>query len=999
VTTCAACGHENSATAKFCEECGAPLTAAPPTQEQRKVVTVLFCDITGSTALGERLDPETLRALLARYFEAMKTIVERHGGTVEKFIGDAVMAIFGVPTLHEDDALRAARAAVEMRDALPELGIQGRIGVTTGEVVTGTAERLATGDAVNVAARLEQAAQPGEVLIGEATFRLIQELVEAEPVEPLSLKGKSEPVPAFLLRAVTGEPARRHRASMVGRDRQLRQLADAFANVVDDAACHLFTILGAAGVGKSRLAAESLEGLDATVVRGRCLSYGEGITLWPVVEVLQGLDTRPEDEQAAAAIASALGESDAPVPTDEIAWAVRKVFEQAARERPLVVVWDDLHWAEPAFFDLVEHIADWSRGAPILLLCMARPELLDRRPGWAGGKVNATTVLLEPLSAGETEELIAELAPVDPGLRERIREAAEGNPLFVEEMLALVEASGGGEVTVPPTIQALLAARLDQLEAPERAVLERGSVEGKVFHRSAVEALAPEEREVPQRLLALVRKELVRPDEATFAGDDAFRFRHLLIRDAAYDGLPKAVRAKLHRRFADWLEQRGEGVVELDEIVGHHLEQAWRYERELGHPEDTELREAARERLTRASWRAMVRSDYPAACGLTQRVLDLLPDDEVDLLLQLDNLDALAFSGDIEGAMRSGRDGVERARKAGNRVAELALDLQTTLWEGFVEPEGGLERLDAKTQEALPELEASGDDVGLYVAWWCVSHVAFNRGQIVEQTAASELSVEHALRLPSPHHAEWSSLMAAKFWGPTPAQELLVWVDEHEPRTTGRWNLRIQLYRAAALAMTGSTKEAVELIESLRSELRERGRLTELAMAAQTTSVVLGLAGDLERSERYLAEACAYLEEQGEQSMMSTAAALLALTLIGLGRPDKAEAWVTKAVGSAAADDVFTQLPARRARALLFSARGDHAAAEQAAREAVAIAEATDLLHAQAGAHETLAVVLAAAGDADGAAASFERAAEAFGRKGDVVSERRVREQLATATP
>jgi class 3 adenylate cyclase len=248
--TCAACGHENSATAKFCEECGALLAAAPPAQEQRKVVTVLFCDVTGSTALGEQLDPETLRALLARYFEAMKTIVERHGGTVEKFIGDAVMAIFGVPTLHEDDALRAARAAVEMRDALPELGIEGRIGVTTGEVVTGTAERLATGDAVNVAARLEQAAQPGEVLIGEATFRLIQELVDAEPVEPLSLKGKSEPVPAFRLRAVTGEPARRHQAPMVGRDRQLRQLADAFANVVDDGACHLFTVLGAAWRGQ-----------------------------------------------------------------------------------------------------------------------------------------------------------------------------------------------------------------------------------------------------------------------------------------------------------------------------------------------------------------------------------------------------------------------------------------------------------------------------------------------------------------------------------------------------------------------------------------------------------------------------------------------------------------------------------------------------------------------------------------------------------------------------
>ncbi|MGZ4256500.1 MAG: adenylate/guanylate cyclase domain-containing protein [Gaiellaceae bacterium] len=998
MTACAACGHDNSAAAKFCEECGAPLAAAPPAQEQRKVVTVLFCDITGSTALGEQLDPETLRALLARYFEAMKTIVERHGGTVEKFIGDAVMAVFGVPTLHEDDALRAVRAAVEMREALPELGIQGRIGVTTGEVVTGTAERLATGDAVNLAARLEQAAQPGEVLIGESTFGLVAGVVDAEPVEPLSLKGKSEPVPAFRLLAITSEPVRRHGARMVGRARQQRMLAEAFASVVDDRSCQLFTVLGAAGVGKSRLATEFLRGLDATVVRGRCLSYGEGITLWPVVEALQALGVRPEDAKAATAIGAALGESDEPVPTDEIAWAVRKTFEQAARDRPVVVVWDDLHWAEPSFLDLVEHIADFSRGAPILLFCMARPELLDRRPGWAGGKLNATTVLLEPLSAEETDELIEELAPVDAGLRERIREAAEGNPLFVEEMLALVQDSGDGDVTVPPTIQALLAARLDQLEAPERAVLERGAVEGKVFHRGAVEALAPEEREVAQRLLALVRKELVRPDEATVSGDDAFRFRHLLIRDAAYDSLPKATRAELHRRFAGWLEQHGEGVVELDEIVGHHLEQAWRYGQELGQPDDAELREAARERLTRASWRAMVRADYQAARGLTGRALELVPDDEVDVLLQIDNLDALAFAGDIEGAGRSGRGGVDRARRVGNRVAELALDLQTTIWQGFVEPEDALERLEAKTQAALPELEASGDDVGLYVAYWCVSHVAFNRGRIVELSVASERSVAHAMRLPSPHHAEWSSLMAAKFWGPTPAQELLAWLEEQKPRTTGRSH-RIQLYRAGALAMTGEAQQAVELIESLRTELRERGRLTELAMTAQTSSLTLSLAGDPERAERYLAEACAYLEEQGEQSVMSTGAALLALMLIGSGRPDEAEAWVTKALASAPADDVFTQLPARRARALLLSARGDHEAAERTAREALAIAEATDLLHSEAGAHETLAVVLAAAGDADEAAASFERAAQAFGRKGDVVSERRVREQLATATP
>src|SRR5437899_3176254 len=353
---CPQCGAENREGARFCDSCAAALTAPAAASEQRKTVTVLFCDVTGSTELGEKLDPESLRALLARYFERMKAIVERHGGTVEKFIGDAVMAVFGIPQLHEDDALRAVRAALEMREAVPELGVQARIGVTTGEVVTGTEERLATGDAVNVAARLEQAAQPGEVLIGAETLQLVHEVVEVAPVEPLALKGKSEPVPAWRLLAVTGEITRQHGAPMVGRERQRRLLPDAFANVRADRACHLVTVLGAAGVGKSRLAAEFLADVDATVVRGRCLSYGEGITYWPVIEVLKQLGTKPADDAAAAAVGVLLGETDEPATPDQIAWALRKTLEQAAAGRPLVAVFDDLHWGEPAFLDLLQHV-------------------------------------------------------------------------------------------------------------------------------------------------------------------------------------------------------------------------------------------------------------------------------------------------------------------------------------------------------------------------------------------------------------------------------------------------------------------------------------------------------------------------------------------------------------------------------------------------------------------------------------------------------------------
>ena len=600
MSTCPQCGKENPDGFQFCGFCTAPLTEVSPAREQRKTVTVLFCDVTGSTELGERLDPEALRGVLARYFERMKGIVERHGGSVEKFIGDAVMAVFGVPVVHEDDALRALRAAVEMRDAFPELGIQGRIGVTTGEVVTGTAERLATGDAVNLAARLEQAAQPGEILIGDATLQLTQDAVEVEPVEPLTLKGKAEPVPAHRLLSVHGETgsARHLQAPMVGRETEMRRLRDAFGQALGDRSCQLFTILGSAGVGKSRLVAEFVGSLDgALVVRGRCLPYGEGITYWPVVEVLKQLPPAETDPVAAATTRALAAGEELVSSGDEIAWAFRKQLEAVAAETPVVCVFDDVHWGEETFLDLIEHVADLSRDAPILLLCMARPELLDRRTGWAGGKVNATSVLLEPLAPEETGQLIENLAHLDDDLRARILDAAEGNPLYVEEMVAFVAESGGGEITVPPTIQALLAARLDQLDAPERDVLERGSVEGRVFHRGAVQALAPEEPQVMARLTSLVRKELVRPDKSELPGEDAFRFRHLLVRDAAYDALPKATRAELHERFAGWLAEHGRDLVELDEILGYHLEQACRYRAELGVAADASVAGEARQRL------------------------------------------------------------------------------------------------------------------------------------------------------------------------------------------------------------------------------------------------------------------------------------------------------------------------------------------------------------------------------------------------------------------
>ena len=618
MSICASCGRSNPHDAGFCNGCGAALATAAASREIRKTVTVIFCDVTGSTTLGESVDPEALRALLARYFERMRAIVESHGGTVEKFIGDAVMAVFGIPAAHEDDALRACRAAVEMRDALPELGIRGRIGVNTGEVVTGTSERLATGDAVNVAARFEQAAAPGEVLIGIATHALVHDAVVAEPVEPLTLKGKSDPVPAFRLVSVLGAPERSHAARFVGREPELAQIADAWERAQKQARCELATVVGDAGVGKSRLVAEALATIEARVVRGRCLPYGDGITYWPVVEVVKQLAAMPRIRSRRPRSAPLLGESEVGTSGDEIAWAFRKLLEEQA---PLVVVFDDIQWGDETFLDLVESTALLSSGAPLLLLCMARPELVERRPGWPG------TLRLEPLPAEQADALIGDA--VSDELRERIARAAGGNPLFISEMLAM--AAEDGDVDVPPTLKALLAARLDQLDEAERRVLERGSVEGEIFHRGGVQALAPEETQVTTRLAALVRRQLVRPDRAQIAGDDGYRFRHLLIRDAAYDALPKAVRADLHARFADWLDEHGHSLVERDEIVGYHLEQASRYRAQLGQP-DAASADRAAARLTAAGNRAIDRQDYRAGAALLDRAAELVRPHRTDVI-------------------------------------------------------------------------------------------------------------------------------------------------------------------------------------------------------------------------------------------------------------------------------------------------------------------------------------------------------------------------------
>ena len=973
---CPACGHENSDRANFCEECATPLAVAPAAGEQRKTVTVLFCDVTGSTALGEATDPEALRALLARYFERMKAIVESHGGTVEKFIGDAVMAVFGVPVLHEDDAVRAVRAAQEMREALPDLGVEARIGVNTGEVVTGTEERLVTGDAVNVAARLEQAARTGDVLLGEGTLRFVRRTVEAEPVEPLELKGKADPVPAYRLLAIRESHERRHGPLFVGREHELATLADTWERVRVEQRCELVTVVAEAGVGKTRLAVEALARIDAMVLRGRCLSYGEGITYWPVVEVVKQLDVLPSAAAAAAAIRSLLGQTEAGTSAEEIAWAFRKLLEEQALRRPVVVIFEDIHWGEGTFLDLIEHVALLSAGAPILLLCTARPELVDRRPTWP------VALRLDPLDQEEVEELIPASVPAE--LREKILRAAGGNPLFVTEMVAMA-GQAQGEVTVPPTLRALLAARLDQLDAAERRVLERGAVEGEVFHRGAVQTLSPEEPQVTARLAALVRRELVKPERARIPGDDGFRFRHVLIRDTAYDALPKATRAELHERFAAWLELRGADLVELDEILGHHLEQACRYKAELGR-QDLVLARRASERLAAAGRRALGRGDDGAAAGLLRRALELTRPERLDVVLELDLAQAVFVDG--LNAAEIADKAAERARAAEDEAAYALARTAAAFHRSMMAPDPAVDELEALAQRALPLLEQAEDHAALVHVWRMLGFgVANFRGRWEDWAQAAERALHHA-HLAGQGPAHLFELEVALTSGPRPADEALETLDALLPENP---HPGLLLVRAYLLAMLGRFEAAAPIAQEASHGMRE---LTGSNPREWMLAEIATLAGDHDAAARHLQSDCELLIERGQRFFLSSLAPMLGRELCALGRHEEAKTWAQVGRELGVRQNVLGEALWRQVQALVDANRGRATEAEALAREAVALIGRTDGLNFQGDALYDLAEVLSLAGKKDEAAAALEQALERYERKRNVPAAARVRARL-----
>ena len=636
---CPSCGEENPAKFRLCGYCGTPLApaaAALPPQEVRKTVTLLFTDLKDSTVLGEKLDSEALHEVKERYFAAMAAEIERHGGKIEKYIGDAIMAVFGLPRAHEDDALRAVRAAVGMQKVLEKLNkglqtrfgveLKNRTGVNTGEVVAtddpARDQKLATGDAVNVTARLEASAPVNEILIGEVTYRLVRDAVQAEPVEPLTLKGKSEPVPAYKLISVYGDDGnvRRHDTPVVGREEELAALEAAWDEVTTERRARLVTVIGDAGVGKTRLVREIMDRLSARgarIISGRCLPYGDGITYWPLRGMVLGAagihqDDTPEqaqekilacvrDRDVADRLASAVGLSSASFTMQDIAWAARRFLQTLAAESPVVALFDDIHWAEPAFLDLMENLLDSVEDAPVLMLGTARHDLLESKPAWSE-RPRARRLVLKPLCDAAVAQVIGNLlgsAGLPESFIKRVVDAAEGNPLYVEQMLSMLVDSGvvkqedgkwvaavtDGEISIPPTIHALLEARLDKLDRGERAAAEPASVIGLEFQRPAVQSLAsPAVRDtIDDKLQSLSRKHFIRQTVGA-EGEAKYRFDHHMVRETVYNGLLKRARATMHAEFVKWADQSNAGSDrgrEFEEILGYHLEQAYKYLAEL----------------------------------------------------------------------------------------------------------------------------------------------------------------------------------------------------------------------------------------------------------------------------------------------------------------------------------------------------------------------------------------------------------------------------------
>jgi class 3 adenylate cyclase/tetratricopeptide (TPR) repeat protein len=967
---------------------------------ERKLATVLFVDLVDSTSLVAGLDPEVARRRVTQFFDRVSHCVTTHGGIVEKFAGDAVLAAFGVPQAHEDDAERAIRAGLGILDAVEELGLEARVGIEGGEVVVDeTDSTFATGEAVTLAARLQQAAGPGEIYIGPHVFRLTQGRVVAEDVGPIDVKGFGDRIWVWRATGMNGgAPAQRSVAApLVGRDAELELLANTYERAVKNRRAHMFTVYGDPGVGKSRLAREFVEGLEgATVLVGRSLPYGEGVTYWPLAEMVKSAAGITDDDPLeiaveklresceSDAIADLLGLASGVLEAvkgersqQEIAWAAREWVERLAADRPVVLAFEDIHWAEDALLDLIEHLAEWVRNAPLLIVALARTELLDVRPGWGGGRLRATAIELEPLGREDSEALVDALAAegaIDEEARSTLLEKTEGNPLFVEETVRMLAECEGRPTAafaqrIPDTLQALIAARIDRLPADEKMVLQRASVIGRIFWRGAIGELTPEVDGVDDAIETLLLREFLVPEiRSTISGETAYRFKHVLIREVAYSGLSKTARADLHARFAHWLRERaGE---ELLEIRAYHLDQAAALIAELDGAPPPELAHEAAEALETAGRRALARESNRSARKQLLRALELEPTLErryqaaraawrmADMPVVSEEMERVrgeaAEAGDRHTEARAlaalAEVALNRAADAGEaeRLAQLALDT--------ADPEDREPRFDA-----LHVLNTA--------AWW--------RGHLndAERYAREQLALardEGRADLESRAAVDLVGVFTSRREYDEAASML---ARAHElAETSGSIVARGHALAALGnLAISnGQYEEAEHQLQAARQLFEEAGVGSMLGRVLYRLAVVAWYQEDLDKAERLSRDAIRTLASLEDRGTLCEAQRRLAEVLMGKGKLDEAERYALAARETVGPHDMSSRATTRTTLARIRTRQGRLDEAEALLREALDIFEQTEYRTFQETALGELAQLLREAGR-DGEADAFER--------------------------
>lgn len=959
----------------------APPTAARP--DSRRLVSVL-------AARADVGDPETLHGL----FERCTAVIEQHGGTVERYLGDAIVGFFGLTEAHGDEALRAARAAVELRETTTEL----HVGIESGEVFLSTGPRgatVATGATITAAGRLAEGAAEGEILLGEQIRRAVGAEASIDPQSGRLLELPVEQ-PALLRPATT---------PFVGRGHELDELGRAFARARAERSCRLVTVAGPPGIGKSRLAREFLVSIgdEATVLTGRCLSYGEGTTyraLADIVRALGGDDPRARldelldgDEQAVRGILAAIGLAEERSQPEETALALRRLLERLARERPLVVAVEDIHWAQPALLDALDHVVTLAGRAPILLVCLTRPELLESNPTWSAPQPNRSVLVLDALAETEAIELAEQLGAHD--VAGRIAQRAEGNPLFVEQLVAVDEGQATGEL--PMTIQAVLAARIDGLAAGERMLLQRAAVEGRTFHVGALTGPLAEEdrRTIGARLVALARKGLIGGDQAEFPGEDAFRFTHALIREATYAGIPKLLRSRLHAAVAEWLEQRHDAA---HEIVGFHLEQACLLATEVGHagPREDELASRAVTRLESASRVALDRGDPASASALLERAVALVVSDDVARGALLPALGASLFEAGRMSEATAVLDEAIATAPEPQLEARARVELEIVRLE--TESTHGFDRAAGVADEVMPVLERAGDDQGRSRAWSLRAQIAWNLGHFERADDALRRAAACAERA----HDEralfdvygWRATAAVL--GPAPVPEAVERCNAFREVVAASPVTVVWIINplASLHAMMGDFTRAERLLHEANATLHQLGSLG--ASASHHEALVWLLAGRPELAEAALRVSAEKLASMDDASRLATTNAMLAQALYAQGGWSEAGALCGVTERTAAADDIVTQVIWRGVQAKLLARSGDAEKAERLAREAVALVAATDLVNHHGDALVDLAETLHMLDRADESADALRSALQMYEKKGNAASATGVRSRLSS---